>query len=126
MATNRKKAEPKAPTQEDTALKEKEAQEATQESQEDQGSTQEGQTQEETQEAQEKGKEDTPEPFTPYEATVTVPLAVIRRGKTPRPEDKPIGTLTRGDRVTVTDSVDGFAMLANGTYIKAVYLERKE
>ncbi len=34
--------------------------------------------------------------MTPYEATMTVPLAVIRRGKTPHPEDKPIGTLTRG------------------------------
>lgn len=68
--------------------------------------------------------QDTPEPFIPYEATVVVPLVVIRRGATPNPEDKPIGTMTRGARVTVTTSLDGYAMLANGTYVKEVYLER--
>ena len=68
--------------------------------------------------------EGTPEPFTPYEATVVVPLVVIRRGATPNPEDKPIGTMARGARVTVTASLDGYAMLANGTYVKEVYLER--
>ncbi len=70
------------------------------------------------------GQEDTPEPFTPYEATVAVPLVVIRRGTAPRPEDKPIGTMARGARVAVTNSLDGYAILANGTYVKEVYLER--
>lgn len=70
------------------------------------------------------GQEDTPEPFTPYEATVAVPLVVIRRGTVPRPEDKPIGTMARGARVAVTNSLDGYAILANGTYVKEVYLER--
>ena len=81
------------------------------------------------QEAQEQptgqeGREDTLEPFAPYEATVTVPLVVIRRGTVPRPEDKPIGTMARGARVAVTNSLDGYAILANGTYVKEVYLER--
>lgn len=76
------------------------------------------------QETQE-SKGSVPKPFAPYEATVAVPLVVIRRGKTPRPKDKPIGTMARGARVTVTASVDGFAMLANGTYVKEAYLERK-
>ena len=58
------------------------------------------------------------------EAAVAVPLVVVRRGTTPRPEDKPIGTMAKGARVTVTASLDGYAMLANGTYIKEVYLER--
>lgn len=70
------------------------------------------------------GQEDTPEPFNPYEATVAVPLVVIRRGTVPRPEDKPIGTMARGARVAVTNSLDGYAILTNGTYVKEVYLER--
>ena len=69
-------------------------------------------------------QEDAQEPFTPYEATVAVPLVVIRRGTTPHPEDRPIGTMTRGTRVTVTNSLGGYAMLANGTYVKESYLER--
>lgn len=68
---------------------------------------------------------DTPEPFTPYEATVAVPLVVIRRGKVPHPEDKPIGTIASGARVTVTAIVDGYAMLANGTYVKADFLTKQ-
>lgn len=76
------------------------------------------------QESRQEGPEDTPEPFAPYEATVTVPLVVIRRGTVPRPEDKPIGTMARGARVDVTNSLDGYAILANGTYVKEVYLER--
>ena len=85
--------------------------------------------QQDPQEAQEQptgqeGREDTLEPFAPYEATVTVPLVVIRRGTVPRPEDKPIGTMARGARVAVTNSLDGYAILANGTYVKEVYLER--
>ena len=70
------------------------------------------------------GQQDPLEPFAPYEATVTVPLVVIRRGTVPRPEDKPIGTMARGARVAVTNSLDGYAILANGTYVKEVYLER--
>lgn len=69
-------------------------------------------------------QEDAQEPFAPYEATVAVPLVVIRRGTTPHPEDRPIGTMTRGTRVTVTNSLGGYAMLANGTYVKESYLER--
>ena len=85
--------------------------------------------QQDPQEAQEQptgqeGREDTLEPFAPYEVTVTVPLVVIRRGTVPRPEDKPIGTMARGARVAVTNSLDGYAILANGTYVKEVYLER--
>ena len=85
--------------------------------------------QQDPQEAQEQptgqeGREDTLEPFAPYEATVTVPLVVIRRGTVPRPEDKPIGTMAKGARVDVTNSLDGYAILANGTYVKEVYLER--
>lgn len=134
MATNtkKKKADPKPAAPEDATLKEQEAQGTTQEGQEDtqegqenQGEAQVTQSQEIQEEAQE-GQESAPEDATPYEATVAVPLAVIRRGKTPRPEDKPIGTLTRGNRVTVVDSQDGYAILSNGTYVKEAYLERKE
>lgn len=60
----------------------------------------------------------------PYEAAVTVPLLVVRKGSHPIPLDKPVGTLTKGTRVTVTACVDGFAMLSNETYVKAAYLER--
>ncbi len=60
----------------------------------------------------------------PYEAAVTVPLLVVRKGSHPIPSDKPIGPLTKETRVTVTACVDGFAMLSNGTYVKAAYLER--
>ena len=76
------------------------------------------------QESHQEGREDAPEPFAPYEAAVAVPLVVVRRGTTPRPEDKPIGTMAKGARVDVTNSLDGYAILANGTYVKEVYLER--
>lgn len=95
-------------------------QKTTAPAQEDTTTTQEGQ------ESATQAQDSTPELFTPYEATVAVPLVVIRRGKTPRPKDKPIGTMARGARVTVTASIDGYAMLANGTYVKEAYLERKE
>ena len=68
---------------------------------------------------------DTAEETFPYEAAVTVPLLVVRKGSHPIPLDKPVGTLTKGTCVTVTASVDGFAMLSNGTYVKEAYLERR-
>ncbi len=53
------------------------------------------------QESHQEGREDAPEPFAPYEAAVAVPLVVVRRGTTPRPEDKPIGTMAKGARWTL-------------------------
>lgn len=64
-----------------------------------------------------------PEPFTPYQATVAIPLVVVRKGTTPN-GSKPIGTLGKGARVNVTASVDGYAILDNGTHVKEAYLER--
>lgn len=100
------------------------APEAQQTAQEAQGDVQDAQAQEAQQEAQEAAQE-AQEQFTPYEATVAVPLVVIRRGSVPRPEDKPIGTVTSGARVTVTAIMDGYAMLDNGTYVKADYLSKR-
>lgn len=60
----------------------------------------------------------------PYEAVVTVPLLVVRKGAHPIPSDKPVGTLAKGTRVTVAAIMEGYAMLSNGTYVKAAFLER--
>lgn len=111
MARNTKKETAPAPAPEETKVPEE-------------STAPEGTQQQDPAPAPEKQDPPTaPEQFTPYQATVAIPLVVVRKGTTPN-GSKPIGTLGRGARVTVTASLDGYAILDNGTHVKEAYLER--
>lgn len=58
----------------------------------------------------------------PYQATITAALAVLRR--TPGPADKPVTTLTKGTKVTITESRDGYGKLDNGLWVRESLLDR--
>lgn len=72
-----------------------------------------------------------PEPITndtpcPFEATVSVALAVLRKttGLGTSEMLKPVATLEQGTKVTVTAIRDGGCMLRNGLWIAAEYLTK--
>lgn len=85
----------------------------------------------EKQESQEPEPEKEPEPITkdtpcPFEATVSVALAVLRKTTGLGTSDmlKPVATLKQGTKVTVTAVRDGGCLLRNGLWIAAEYLEK--
>lgn len=86
----------------------------------------------EKQDAPEPEPERKPEPITsdtpcPFEATVSVALAVLRKttGLGTSEMLKPVATLKQGTKVTVTAVRDGGCMLRNGLWIAAEYLTKK-
>ena len=85
------------------------------------------QTQEPEQESQEQTQEqigdDTPCPF---EATVSVALAVLRKvsGLGTAEMLKPVATLKQGTKVTVVAMKDGSCMLRNGLWTASEYLTK--
>lgn len=85
----------------------------------------------EKQEAQEPETEKEPEPITkdtqcPFEATVSVALAVLRKNTGLGTSDmlKPVATLKQGTKVTVTAVRDGGCLLRNGLWIATEYITR--
>lgn len=62
----------------------------------------------------------------PYEATVAVALAVLRKSIEPATADmlKPVATLKQGTKITITDIHGNNARLANGLWIALEYITR--
>lgn len=62
----------------------------------------------------------------PYEATVSVALAVLRKSIGPGTAEmlKPVATLKQGTKITITDVQGENARLANGLWIALEYTTR--
>ena len=62
----------------------------------------------------------------PFEATVAVPLAILRKSIGPGTAEmlKPVATLKQGTKITITDIHGNNARLANGLWIALEYTTR--
>lgn len=62
----------------------------------------------------------------PFEATIAVSLAVLRKSIEPATADmlRPVATLKQGTKITITDIHGGNARLANGLWIALEYITR--
>lgn len=62
----------------------------------------------------------------PFEATVAVALAILRKGIEPATAEmlKPVATLKQGTKITITDIHGSNARLANGLWIALEYITR--
>lgn len=65
-------------------------------------------------------------PSFPFQATVCVALAVLRRDIPPATAEmlRPVATLPQGTTVTITAIQDGYARLRNGLWISASHITR--
>ena len=68
----------------------------------------------------------TEETLCPFEATVVVPIAILRRNVEPGTAEmlKPVATLKRGTKITIVDIHGSNARLANGLWIALEYITR--
>ncbi len=62
----------------------------------------------------------------PFEATVAVPLAILRKSIEPGTAEmlKPVATLKQGTKITITDIHGSNARLANGLWIALKYIAK--
>lgn len=65
-------------------------------------------------------------PSFPFQATVCVTLAILRRDIPPATAEmlRPVATLPQGTTVTITAIQDGYARLRNGLWISASHITR--